>query len=110
MKKVYISAFSIGTGPVPWVVMSEVLTFFITTKHKIHIHVVVLTLKFFYQIFPIHIKGVAGSLVVLVNWLGAWLISFTFNYMMAWSSAGKKHHSSLHSQKKFHQSLMSLKL
>ncbi|KAL1548540.1 sugar transporter ERD6-like 16 [Salvia divinorum] len=59
---VYISAFSIGTGPVPWVVMSE--------------------------IFPIHIKGVAGSLVVLVNWLGAWLVSFTFNYMMAWSSAG----------------------
>ncbi|XP_057771875.1 sugar transporter ERD6-like 16 isoform X2 [Salvia miltiorrhiza] len=59
---VYISAFSIGTGPVPWVVMSE--------------------------IFPIHIKGVAGSLVVLVNWLGAWLVSYTFNYMMSWSSAG----------------------
>ncbi|KAH6755508.1 Major facilitator superfamily protein [Perilla frutescens var. hirtella] len=59
---VYVSAFSIGTGPVPWVVMSE--------------------------IFPIHIKGVAGSLVVLVNWLGAWAVSYTFNYMMSWSSTG----------------------
>ncbi|KAL8524873.1 hypothetical protein ACS0TY_014477 [Phlomoides rotata] len=59
---VYISAFSIGTGPVPWVVMSE--------------------------IFPIHIKGVAGSLVVLVNWLGAWTVSYTFNFLMTWNSAG----------------------
>lgn len=40
------------------------------------------------QIFPIHIKGIAGSLVVLVNWLGAWAVSYTFNYMMSWSSTG----------------------
>lgn len=44
---------------------------------------------FFFQIFPIHIKGVAGSLVVLVNWLGAWAVSYTFNYMMSWSSTGE---------------------
>ncbi|KAL0414660.1 UNVERIFIED_CONTAM: Sugar transporter ERD6-like 16 [Sesamum radiatum] len=60
--KVYIATFSIGMGPVPWVIMSE--------------------------IFPIHVKGVAGSLVVLVNWLGAWAVSYTFNFLMSWSSTG----------------------
>ncbi|GMH29284.1 hypothetical protein Nepgr_031127 [Nepenthes gracilis] len=59
---IYISAFSIGMGAVPWVIMSE--------------------------IFPINVKGAAGSLVVLVNWSGAWLVSFTFNFLMNWSMAG----------------------
>ncbi|KAJ6430979.1 hypothetical protein OIU84_018481 [Salix udensis] len=59
---IYVSAFSIGMGAVPWVIMSE--------------------------IFPINIKGIAGSLVVLVNWLGAWAVSFTFNFLMDWSSSG----------------------
>lgn len=58
----YVSAFSIGFGGVPWVIMSE--------------------------IFPINVKGVAGSLVVLVNWSGAWLISYTYNFMMSWSTFG----------------------
>ncbi|XP_031122823.1 sugar transporter ERD6-like 7 isoform X1 [Ipomoea triloba] len=59
---VYIGSFSAGMGAVPWVVMSE--------------------------IFPINIKGVAGSLATLVNWFGAWLCSYTFNFLMAWSSFG----------------------
>ncbi|RDY11119.1 Sugar transporter ERD6-like 16, partial [Mucuna pruriens] len=59
---IYIAAFSIGMGPVPWVIMSE--------------------------IFPIHVKGTAGSLVVLLNWLGAWVVSYTFNFLMSWSSPG----------------------
>ncbi|ONH93713.1 hypothetical protein PRUPE_8G248600 [Prunus persica] len=59
---VYIGSFSIGMGAVPWVVMSE--------------------------IFPINIKGQAGSLATLVNWFGAWLCSYTFNYLMSWSSYG----------------------
>ncbi|KAK4283566.1 hypothetical protein QN277_000503 [Acacia crassicarpa] len=59
---IYVAAFSIGLGPVPWVIMSE--------------------------IFPIHVKGTAGSLVVLVNWLGAWMVSYTFNFLMSWSSPG----------------------
>ncbi|XP_044498506.1 sugar transporter ERD6-like 16 isoform X2 [Mangifera indica] len=59
---IYIAAFSLGMGAVPWVIMSE--------------------------IFPINMKGIAGSLVVLVNWLGAWAVSFTFNFLMNWSSSG----------------------
>lgn len=58
----YIAAFSAGMGAVPWVVMSE--------------------------IFPINIKGVAGGFATLVNWFGAWAVSYTFNYLMSWSSYG----------------------
>lgn len=42
----------------------------------------------FLQIFPINVKGIAGSLVVLVNWFGAWVVSYTFNFLMNWSSTG----------------------
>ncbi|KAI0529479.1 hypothetical protein KFK09_002029 [Dendrobium nobile] len=59
---VYISAFSIGMGAVPWVIMSE--------------------------IFPINIKATGGSLVTLVNWFGSWLVSYSFNFLMDWSRAG----------------------
>ncbi|XP_034229814.1 sugar transporter ERD6-like 7 isoform X2 [Prunus dulcis] len=59
---IYIGSFSIGMGAVPWIVMSE--------------------------IFPINIKGQAGSFATLVNWLGAWLCSYTFNFLMSWSSYG----------------------
>lgn len=41
------------------------------------------------QIFPIHVKAAAGSLVVLVNWLGAWTVSYTYNFLMSWSSSSK---------------------
>lgn len=41
------------------------------------------------QIFPINIKGIAGSLVTLVNWFGSWVISFTFKFLMSWSSSGE---------------------
>ncbi|XP_074345555.1 sugar transporter ERD6-like 16 isoform X1 [Apium graveolens] len=58
----YIASFSIGMGAVPWVIMSE--------------------------IFPLHIKGLAGSLAVLINWLGAWAVSYTFNFLMSWSCPG----------------------
>ncbi|GMH02661.1 hypothetical protein Nepgr_004500 [Nepenthes gracilis] len=59
---VYIAFFSAGMGAVPWVVMSE--------------------------IFPINVKGRAGSLATLVNWFGAWAVSYTFNFLMSWSSYG----------------------
>ncbi|CAK8543430.1 unnamed protein product [Lathyrus sativus] len=59
---VYIGSFSIGMGAVPWVLMSE--------------------------IFPVNIKGQAGSIATLVNWFGAWLCSYTFNFLMSWSTYG----------------------
>ncbi|XP_029126560.1 sugar transporter ERD6-like 7 [Cajanus cajan] len=60
---VYIGAFSIGMEAIPWVVMSE--------------------------IFPVNIKGIAGSVATLTNWVGAWLCSYTFNFLRSWSSYGK---------------------
>ncbi|KAL5219254.1 hypothetical protein ABZP36_019938 [Zizania latifolia] len=59
---VYIAAYSIGMGPVPWVVMSE--------------------------IFSIDMKAIGGSLVTLVSWLGSFAISYSFSFLMDWSSSG----------------------
>ncbi|KAJ7568985.1 hypothetical protein O6H91_01G056100 [Diphasiastrum complanatum] len=59
---VYITSFSLGIGPIPWIVMSEV--------------------------FPVHVKGLAGSLATLVNWFCAWVVTMTFNFLLAWSSTG----------------------
>lgn len=58
----YIASFSIGMGAIPWVIMSEIL--------------------------PINIKGTAGSLIALVNWFASWVVSFSFNFLMSWSSSG----------------------
>ncbi|KAJ4719537.1 Sugar transporter ERD6 [Melia azedarach] len=59
---IYIGFFSFGMGPIPWVIMSE--------------------------IFPLNIKGTGGSLVTLVNWIGSWVISYSFIFLMNWSSYG----------------------
>ncbi|GLU03469.1 hypothetical protein SLE2022_206660 [Rubroshorea leprosula] len=59
---IYIGSFSAGMGVVPWILMSE--------------------------IFPINIKGVAGSLARLVNWFGAGAVPYTFNFLIDRSSYG----------------------
>ncbi|XP_057960871.1 sugar transporter ERD6-like 8 [Malania oleifera] len=59
---IYMGFFSIGMCSIPWVMMSE--------------------------IFPINTKGIAGSLVTLVNWFGSWIVSYTFNFLMSWSPHG----------------------
>lgn len=59
---VYVGSYSIGMGAIPWVIMSE--------------------------IFPINVKGSAGSFVTLINWLCSWIVSYGFNFLMSWSSAG----------------------
>ncbi|XP_072960087.1 uncharacterized protein [Typha angustifolia] len=59
---VYTGSFSLGMGGIPWVIMSE--------------------------IFPMNVKGPAGSLVTLVSWLGSWIVSYAFNFLMLWSSEG----------------------
>ncbi|XP_059652553.1 sugar transporter ERD6-like 5 [Cornus florida] len=59
---VYAAGFSTGVGGTPFVIMSE--------------------------IFPINIKGSAGSLANLTNWFGSWVVSYSYNFLFEWSSAG----------------------
>ncbi|XP_010660065.1 sugar transporter ERD6-like 5 isoform X5 [Vitis vinifera] len=59
---VFSSSFVFGMGGIPWIIMSE--------------------------IFPINIKGPAGSLVTFVCWFGSWLVACTFYFLFEWSSAG----------------------
>ncbi|XWS58245.1 hypothetical protein CRYUN_Cryun08bG0017600 [Craigia yunnanensis] len=56
------TAFNLGLGGIPWIIMSE--------------------------IFPINVKAQAGSLVTLVSWSFSWITTYSFNFMMEWSSAG----------------------
>ncbi|XP_062102402.1 sugar transporter ERD6-like 4 [Humulus lupulus] len=52
--------FSLGLGPIPWIIMSEIL--------------------------PVNIKGLAGSAATFLNWLTSWAITFTANLLLNWSS------------------------
>ncbi|XP_048499242.1 sugar transporter ERD6-like 5 isoform X2 [Beta vulgaris subsp. vulgaris] len=40
------------------------------------------------EIYPLNIKGLAGSVAALVSWLSAWTVSYAFNFSMEWSSSG----------------------
>ncbi|CAL5400623.1 unnamed protein product [Camellia sinensis] len=60
--QVYSAALITGMNGIPWLLMSE--------------------------IFPIHIRGSAGSLVTSVNWFTSWIVSYCFNFLFEWSSAG----------------------
>lgn len=59
---VFNGSYGLGLAGIPWIIMSE--------------------------IFPIHIKGSAGSLVTLVNWSSSWVVSYSFNFLLEWNSAG----------------------
>ncbi|CAK7340804.1 unnamed protein product [Dovyalis caffra] len=54
--------FALGMSGIPWVIMAE--------------------------IFPVNVKASAGSLVVLTSWASSWVVTYTFNFMLEWSSAG----------------------
>lgn len=58
----YNGFLGLGVGGIPWIIMSE--------------------------IFPLHMKGSGGSLVCMVNWSCSWIVSYVFNFLMEWSSAG----------------------
>jgi len=51
----YIASFSIGMGAIPWLIMSE--------------------------IFPGHVRGVAGSVATGVNWTGSFIMTYIFDLM-----------------------------
>uniref|UniRef100_A0A1J3IE87 Sugar transporter ERD6-like 6 n=1 Tax=Noccaea caerulescens TaxID=107243 RepID=A0A1J3IE87_NOCCA len=57
-----VVSFSLGMGPIPWLIMSEIL--------------------------PVNIKGLAGSIATLANWFFSWLVTMTANLLLAWSSGG----------------------
>ncbi|XP_050291385.1 sugar transporter ERD6-like 6 isoform X3 [Quercus robur] len=57
-----VISFSLGVGAIPWLIMSEIL--------------------------PVNIKGLAGSIATLANWLTSWVITMTANLLLTWSSGG----------------------
>ncbi|XP_057421125.1 sugar transporter ERD6-like 6 [Lotus japonicus] len=57
-----IIGFALGIGPIPWLIMSEIL--------------------------PPNIKGLAGSVATFSNWFTASVITLTANFLLNWSSAG----------------------
>ncbi|TKY55824.1 Sugar transporter ERD6 6 [Spatholobus suberectus] len=59
---VMVIGFSLGLGPIPWLIMSEIL--------------------------PVNIKSLAGSLATLGNYLTSWVITMTANLLLSWSSGG----------------------
>lgn len=61
--QVYIAAFSLGMGAVPWIIMSE--------------------------IFPVHVRGLAGSVATLVNWTASFTVTQTFQSLLLWSAPGE---------------------
>ncbi|CAL0312784.1 unnamed protein product [Lupinus luteus] len=59
---VMVVGFSLGLGPIPWIIMSEIL--------------------------PVNIKSLAGSIATMANWLTSWVITMTANLLLTWSSGG----------------------
>ncbi|KAH9602219.1 hypothetical protein KSS87_000194 [Heliosperma pusillum] len=55
-------SFSLGVGPIPWIIMSEIL--------------------------PVSIKSLAGSVATLANFMTSWGITMTANLMLSWNSGG----------------------
>ncbi|KAG5549290.1 hypothetical protein RHGRI_014596 [Rhododendron griersonianum] len=59
---IYMASFLAGMNATPYILMSE--------------------------IFPVNIRGSAGSLVTFTHWFTAWIVSYSFNFLFDWSSPG----------------------
>ncbi|KAF8038974.1 hypothetical protein BT93_B1502 [Corymbia citriodora subsp. variegata] len=58
----YFISLSVGMAGLPWVLMSE--------------------------IFPVNVRGRAGSIVTFAHWSCSWIMSYTFNFMFEWNAYG----------------------
>lgn len=92
--QVFLGSFELGMGGIPWIIMSEVWSPDLQLiSHDRNLHSTMQTKYIEWrgsslQIFPINVKGSAGSLINLVSWVGSWFISYTFSYLFEWSTAG----------------------
>ncbi|KAL1196370.1 Sugar transporter ERD6-like 14 [Cardamine amara subsp. amara] len=59
---VYFGAYGLGMGPIPWMIASE--------------------------IFPVDVKGAAGTVCNLASSISSWLVTYFFNFLLQWSSTG----------------------
>ncbi|KAL8152063.1 hypothetical protein V2J09_021871 [Rumex salicifolius] len=57
-----VVCFSIGLGPIPWLIMSEIL--------------------------PVSIKGLGGSAATMAYFLMSWVVTLTANMLLDWSEGG----------------------
>ena len=76
-----------------FVTIDYVVIVFASIKYIVHSVTVVLSrclffLKFIFQILPVNIKGLAGSIATLANWLTSWAITMTANLLLTWSGGG----------------------
>ncbi|CAA7054308.1 unnamed protein product [Microthlaspi erraticum] len=59
---VYFGSYGIGMGAIPWIIASE--------------------------IYPVDVKGAAGTVCNVVSSISAWLVAYSFNFLLQWSSTG----------------------
>ncbi|CAH8335868.1 unnamed protein product, partial [Eruca vesicaria subsp. sativa] len=59
---VYFASYGLGMGPLPWIVASE--------------------------IYPVDVKGAAGTVCNLVTSISSWIVTYFFNFLLQWSSTG----------------------
>ncbi|CAA7054309.1 unnamed protein product [Microthlaspi erraticum] len=59
---VYFGSYGLGMGPIPWIIASE--------------------------IYPVDVKGAAGTIINLVTSISSGLVTYFFNFLLQWSSAG----------------------
>ncbi|KAJ4876418.1 Sugar transporter ERD6-like 14 [Raphanus sativus] len=59
---VYFASYGLGMGPLPWIVASE--------------------------IYPVDVKGAAGTVCNLVSSISSWIVTYFFSFLLQWSSTG----------------------
>ncbi|XP_010455776.1 PREDICTED: sugar transporter ERD6-like 14 [Camelina sativa] len=59
---VYFGSYGLGMGSIPWTIASE--------------------------IYPVDVKGAAGTVCNLVSSISSWLVAYSFSFLLQWSSTG----------------------